>query len=286
MMQDRNGRLAVRIAGTPSEVERAQALRHLCFRGGVGVDADGHDAQCRHVLVEDRQSGVLQACFRLLPLASGAAIQRSYAAQHYDLSALAGFAGPMLELGRFCIRPGLRDPDILRVAWAEVTRQVDSAGVGMLFGCSSFRGTGADAYRDAFALLRARHLAPGRWRPGVKAAQVFAFAQRLAGHRPDLRQAQRTMPPLLRTYLAMGGWVSDHAVVDRDLGTLHVFTAVEIGAIPANRARLLRADAGGGVAAARVVADAAADVAAGVAAGIASGVSCSMAGPCGELPAP
>ena len=43
------------------------------------------------------------------------------------------------------------------------------------------------------------------------------------------------------TYLAMGGWVSDHAVVDRDLHTLHVFTGVEIARIPAARARLLRA---------------------------------------------
>jgi putative hemolysin len=50
-----------------------------------------------------------------------------------------------------------------------------------------------------------------------------------------------TMPPLLRSYLMMGGWVSDHAVVDRDLNTLHVFTGLEIRAIPEDRARLLRA---------------------------------------------
>ena len=52
------------------------------------------------------------------------------------------------------------------------------------------------------------------------------------------------MPALLRTYLGMGGWVSDHAVIDRTLNTLHVFTGVEISAIPKSRARLLRADAG------------------------------------------
>ncbi|MBA4351813.1 MAG: ornithine-acyl-ACP acyltransferase, partial [Rhodobacter sp.] len=38
-------------------------------------------------------------------------------------------------------------------------------------------------------------------------------------------------------------WVSDHAVLDPDLDTLHVFTAVEIAAIPPVRARLLRLDA-------------------------------------------
>jgi hypothetical protein len=39
----------------------------------------------------------------------------------------------------------------------------------------------------------------------------------------------------------MGGWVSDHAVVDRQLNTMHVFTGVEIGMIPGARKRLLRA---------------------------------------------
>jgi len=49
------------------------------------------------------------------------------------------------------------------------------------------------------------------------------------------------MPALLRTYMLMGGWVSDHAVIDHDMNTLHVFTAVEINKIPPARQRLLRA---------------------------------------------
>ena len=52
------------------------------------------------------------------------------------------------------------------------------------------------------------------------------------------------MPPLLRTYLMMGGWVSDHAVVDDDMNTLHVFTGLEIAAVPPARARALRMVAG------------------------------------------
>ena len=66
----------------------------------------------------------------------------------------------------------------------------------------------------------------------------------LARFTPDLRRAQAELPPLLRTYLLMGGWVSDHAVVDDQLGTLHVFTGLEIAAIPPARQRLLRGVAG------------------------------------------
>ena len=73
---------------------------------------------------------------------------------------------------------------------------------------------------------------------------MFRFAQKLRRRKPDAKRAMSGMPPLLRTYLMMGGWVSDHAVVDRDLNTLHVFTGLEIGAIPPARKRLLRATAG------------------------------------------
>jgi len=239
------GRYRARIAETAEDLEAAQRLRTLSFRGpGHGAtDHDEFDAACTHVLVEDARSGTLVCCFRLLQLGSGAEIGRSYSAQFYELSALADFDGPMVEMGRFCIHPDRRDADILRVAWGAMTAYVDRAGVEMLFGCSSFHGTEAREYYDAFALLRDRHIAPKRWLPRVKAPAVFRFASRLR-RKPDLKRAQAKMPPLLRTYLLMGGWVSDHAVIDRDLGTLHVFTGLEIRAVPPARARLLRAVAG------------------------------------------
>jgi len=124
-----------------------------------------------------------------------------------------------------------------------MTAYVDQHGVELLFGCSSFKGTEAGDYLDAFTVLRDRHLAPKRWLPRVKAPRVFRFGQ-LLRRKPDAKLAMLRMPPLLRTYLLMGGWVSDHAVVDVQMNTLHVFTGLEIKAIPPARKRLLRAVAG------------------------------------------
>ena len=245
MLTFAKGRYRARVATEAADLEAAQRLRTLAFRGpgASGRDNDDFDAACTHVLVEEARTGDLVCCFRLMHLGSGAEIGRSYSAQFYELSALADFDGPMVEMGRFCIHPDWRDPDILRVAWGAMTAYVDREGVEMLFGCSSFHGTEARDYYDAFALLRDRHIAPKRWLPRVKAPAVFRFAARLR-RKPDLKRAQAKMPPLLRTYLLMGGWVSDHAVIDRDLGTLHVFTGLEIRAVPPARARLLRAVAG------------------------------------------
>lgn len=238
------GRYRVRLADGAGDLLAAQRLRYSAFRdggrGGEGVDSDPHDQRCTHVLVEDGETGSLLATCRLGLIPTGRDLAPSYSAQFYDLAPMAGLSGQFLEVGRFCLAPGLTAAaDVLRLAWAALTRIVDEQGVTVMFGCSSFAGCDPAPYRDAFAHLAERYVGPAHLRPGPRAGETVPMALRAY----DLRAALAQLPPLLRTYLAMGGWVSDHAVVDRDLGTLHVFTAVEIAQIPQSRARLLRADA-------------------------------------------
>lgn len=240
------GRYRARFARDLEDLQAAQALRYRCFQMGAdpdGRDVDDFDALCRHVLVEEAATGRLVCCFRLMPLSGGPEILRSYSAQYYELSALEQFQGPIAEIGRFCLAPDVRDADVLRVAWGAMAAYVDAEGVELLFGCSSFAGIEAEGYKDAFDMLAARHLAPKRWLPRAKAPKILRFAKGLGGP-VDVKSAMLRMPPLLKTYLMMGGWVSDHAVVDTQMNTLHVFTGVEIAAIPPARARALRAVAG------------------------------------------
>ena len=239
------GRYQARLAQGQADLARAQALRFRSFlqrRGlaqGPGLDADDFDGLCGHVLLEERDSGRLIGCYRLLPIAAGASLRHSYAGQAYDLAALDAYDGAKLELGRFCLDPDCHDPDILRLAWAAMTRIVDAGGVRLLFGCSSFDGADPGRHESALALLR-NHPSPAQWAPRPRAAEIHRYSE--ASAPPTLPRAAITgLPPLLRTYLAMGGWVSDHAVIDRGLDTLHVFTAVEIDRIPPARARALRA---------------------------------------------
>jgi len=236
-----------RIAKTDKDVRLTQALRANQFGANSicgGIETDRFDANCNHVLIEDTTTGALHGCFRFMDFASGGDVSTSYSAQYYDLERLKGYDEPLLEIGRFCIRGGVRDYAVLRVAWAYLTRYVDQHDIALVFGCASFEGVNPLKYTDAFALLKEHYLAPDRWRPQIKAEEVFEFATELNGTRPVPKRVNQNIPTLLRTYLGMGGWVSDHAVVDRELGTLHVFTGVEISAIPKVRARSLRADAG------------------------------------------
>ncbi|MEM7440745.1 MAG: GNAT family N-acyltransferase [Pseudomonadota bacterium] len=231
-----------RLAENAMDRAAALELRSAQFRDG-DVDEDALDEVCRHVLVEPVDGGPPVATFRFLHLSDGAGIALTYSAQFYDLGRMKDYDQPVLEIGRFCTQDGIVDGDVLRVGWAVLTRYVDAYGIGIMFGCSSFPGNDVSIYRDGLALLKERYLAPERWRPGIKAAETAKYSEMFMDYKPTLKAANQQLPSLLRTYLTMGGWVSDHAVIDRDLGTFHVFTGVEISAIPETRKRLLRADA-------------------------------------------
>ena len=229
----------VSVTRDASIVEEAQQFRAKRFALPCSRDQDALDQLCEHVVIREAQSNDIVCCFRMFVMPA-AQINQSYAARYYDLSGLENFDGHMLELGRFCIDPDRRDPDILRRAWAMLTDAVDARDIKLLFGCSSFTGIDPKLYQNAFRYLHEHARAPDRWSPRCKSQDIFFFAN-AAKPPAEAKRAFLQMPPLLRSYIGMGGWVSDHAVVDRTMNTLHVFTAVETALIPPARQRSLRA---------------------------------------------
>lgn len=214
------GRWRVRLRGDGPDLAPAFALRAATFRAGRD-DRDDLDGVFRHLTIEDDG---LAAYARVMPQHGAAAIGAGYAARSYDLDAMAIAMPAALEVGRVCIARA--DPDLPRLLLAVLARIVEAEGATLLYGCASFPGTLAPA-----ALGRLRAHVAGDWAPGRRAPEVVGLE---GGTGPG------ALPPLLRLYLAMGARVSDHAVIDRDLGTVHVLCAMPVAAIPPRRAASLR----------------------------------------------
>ena len=236
----RIGRYRARFASNEIDVSAAQSLRYQCFNlsNKVELDVDEFDILCRHVLIENLESEKLICCYRIMIFDNGKEISSSYSSQFYDLKAIESYPDPMIEVGRFCVHPETNDPSVTLTAWAALAQIVDQNQTQLLFGCSSFEGIEKEKYLDSFALLRDRYIAPDHWRPKIKAAQVFCYSKDLID-KVDKKKALLNMPPLLKTYLSMGAWVSDHAVVDLKMKTLHLFTGMEISKIPESRKQFL-----------------------------------------------
>ena len=233
------GGLVARLAEGRADLARVMEFRRAAFpRTDGGTEEDAQDALSAHVMVEGE--GALLAYFRVMLFGWGAGLAQGYAARFYDVAPLSGYALPIAEMGRFCLAPGGVHPDVLRLAWGAMTRLVDEGQAGLMVGCSSFRGADWHRHRAGLALLAAGHIGPAEHLPGRKAPEIVDYPA-LVGPVADRRAALAALPPLLRSYLGMGGWVGDHAVVDRQLDTLHVFTCVEVAKVPPARAASLRA---------------------------------------------
>lgn len=222
---------------TAEDMSAVLRLRANSFRGSpMANDQDDFDARFHHLWVG--QAGrEPSATVRWAVHRRPADLLQGYAAQSYDLSGMAQISGPILELGRLCRAPSSRhdDGDLMRLIWAGVARMVLASGAKRLIGCPSFPTTDPEALAPGLAFLAQASVGPAPRRPGIKAARTYA----LSSVSPGATASIADLPPLLRLYLMLGGWVSDHLVVDEDLGTCHIFTCVEIETMPEARRRVL-----------------------------------------------
>lgn len=227
-------------AETPAQMDMALALRSVCFRAGRGNDGDVFDAASIHTLIVDAHSGEAVAGVRSVVHATAQAAATGYTGQRYDLGPwLTQAKLPVVEVGRVCVHPQRQDPDVLRLLWGALARITLDHSAMALFGCVSFPVADADRHADVLSALGAGPVFPPAYGPRPLAAQII----RLADVSGDPSRGQRGLPPLLRTYLLMGGHVGDHAVVDADLDTLHIFAGLDVSAIPTARVRSLMAAA-------------------------------------------
>ena len=96
-----------------------------------------------------------------------------------------------------------------------------------MFGCTSFSGADNPRHLATLSSLEKTQLADSMFPIKKKSSSILNIKQKIIGSEKN-KTAKNFLPPLLKFYLRLGGKVSDHAVIDRDLDTLHVFTYVDL----------------------------------------------------------
>ena len=102
-----------------------------------------------------------------------------------------------------------------------------------MFGCASLPGTDLDALAPALSFLHHNHLAPPWLCPRALAHRRVPM-DRLDPGGIDLRAALAELPPLVKGYLRLGGFVGSGAVLDTQFNTTDVCIVVKTDLITAN----------------------------------------------------
>jgi putative hemolysin len=234
----RAGNLEVRLAETAAELDAAQALRFRVFYDEMGAEAsaraqharrdcDDFDAFCDHLLVIDHaRDGAVVGTYRLLRRSVALRHGGFYSAREYDLAPLMAHQGEVMELGRSCVAAEARTQPTLQLLWRGIAAYVFQHDVTLMFGCASLPGTDADALAVPLSYLFHHHRAPETLRARAL-PQRFIAMERLPRDGYDAARARADLPPLIKGYLRLGGFVGDGAVVDRPFNTTDVCVVVQ-----------------------------------------------------------
>ncbi|MDE1900721.1 MAG: GNAT family N-acetyltransferase [Alphaproteobacteria bacterium] len=247
----RLGSLEVRLAKTPEDIERAQELRYQVFYEEMGAkptpdmaasrrDFDAHDAFCDHLLLIDharKNKNPVVGTYRLIRRDAAAKCGGFYSSAEYDVSRLIAYPGEILELGRSCIDADYRTGPVMQLLWRGLGMYIARHNVALMFGCASLPGTDPDALKIPLSYLYHHHLAPPALRAkalperyvDMKMLPREAFDPTTAFEelKLDPRSGSNSLPPLIKGYIRVGGFVGDGAVVDHQFNTTDICIIVK-----------------------------------------------------------
>ena len=236
-----SGPLQVRLAEGAADIDAAQALRYRIFYEIMGArplpgmaqlrrDRDAYDQVCDHLLVLDHDRGggaeAVVGTYRLIRRAAAARLGRFYSAGEYDIAPLIAYPGEVLELGRSCVDAGYRARPVMQLLWGGIAAYVSYHDIALMFGCASLPGTDPDGLAAPLSYLYHHHLAP----PALRARALherFIDMRRLDPAMLDPHRMLAALPPLIKGYLRLGGFVGDGAVVDEQFNTTDVCIVVK-----------------------------------------------------------
>ena len=235
------GDFEVRLAATAAEIDAAQALRYRVFYEEMKAqptpemaarqrDFDAFDEVCDHLLVLDRRRGEgpegIVGTYRLIRRAAAAKMGRFYSSAEYDIQKMIDYHGEVLELGRSCIAKDARNTATMQMLWRGIALYAYHYNIEVMFGCASLPGTDPSQHAQALSYLYHRHLAPPEIR--VRALEHrYIKMDVLEPGSYDERKAMARVPPLIKGYLRLGGFVGDGAVIDSEFNTTDVFIIVK-----------------------------------------------------------
>ncbi|MDP1961023.1 MAG: GNAT family N-acyltransferase [Reyranella sp.] len=235
------GDFEVRLAETAAEIDAAQALRYRVFYEEMNArptpeiaarrrDFDAFDEVCDHLLVLDRRRGDgpggIVGTYRLIRRSAAARLGRFYSSAEYDIQPMIDFPGEVLELGRSCIEKDARNTATMQMLWRGIALYAFHYNIQVMFGCASLPGTDPTQHGLPLSYLYHHHLAPPDIRVRALASR-YVKMDTLAPGSYDERKAMARVPPLIKGYLRLGGFVGDGAVIDAEFNTTDVFIVVK-----------------------------------------------------------
>ncbi|HNU66789.1 MAG TPA: GNAT family N-acetyltransferase, partial [Methylotenera sp.] len=162
-------RLSISIARTQSEIEQAQRLRYKVFAeemgaqllGTGGLDVDGFDQYCEHLIVRDNETNQVIGTYRILSPERAFDAGGYYSAGEFDLTRIAHLFDRTVEVGRACVHQNYRNGGTITMLWAGLAQYMQAHQYEFMIGCGSISmADGGHGAASLYQRLQDEYLSP------------------------------------------------------------------------------------------------------------------------------
>lgn len=193
-------------------------------------DIDLHDFLCDHLIVKDKSTGKVVACYRLLSTNSGQKIKKFYSESEFQLDELLKLPGHKLELGRACVHKDYRKGTVVALLWKGLIMYAKKSETKYMFGCSSINRSDfgnlsqiMDEIKGQDGLLDSLNI---RVQPKYK----FNFSV----EQNEEKAKGKAIGSLMHMYMMAGAKMGRELAYDAEMDCLDMFTLMDMENLPAS----------------------------------------------------
>lgn len=223
--------LSVALATSAAEIAEAQRLRYQVFaeemgaqiKGQQGLDIDGFDAYCDHLLVRDDLTHQVVGTYRILNPLQAMMAGGYYSAGEFDLSRLSPLSDRTVEVGRACVHADYRTGGAITLLWAGLAKYMLARQYEYMIGCASVTmHDGGHLAASLYTQLCDTYLSPAEYR-------VFPH------HRLPIEALNQSLPvncpPLIKGYLRLGAYICGEPAWDPAFNTADMLVLLPLSRI-------------------------------------------------------
>jgi putative hemolysin len=230
----------VKTASTADEIIQVLALRfEVFFREFSGnkvefslfpYDVDVYDFICDHLIVKDKNSGQVVACYRLLSSKNPKKQREYYSENEFYLSNLFHLEGNKLELGRACVHKEYRNGAVISLLWKGLLDYAKKSETRYMFGCSSINQEDFGKLPLMMKYFEEKEYYLKDLYIGVKPDYELKFKVEASKEAVD----NKVINSLMHMYLMAGAKLSSNLAFDKEMNCIDVFTLMDLEKLPAS----------------------------------------------------
>jgi len=200
-------------------------------------DIDMHDFICDHLIVKEKVTNNVVACYRLLSDSSEKNVEKFYSEGEFGLGEFLAIPGRKLELGRACVHKDYRKGTVVSLLWRGLLDYAKKNSTKYMFGCSSLNRKDFQNLPHIMEWLKKNDSFINDFKIDVcpkYSLESHPEVDLKFSLSPDEKIGTKALGSLMHMYIMAGAKVGNTLAYDAEMDCLDFFTVIDLEKMPSS----------------------------------------------------